>query len=83
MVNFHEMFRTLGQAQEFHWGTSSRSLSNVQCQELCQGDYECQCWTRQNKKCYLYKNKPAWNMPAENGKWSGARECKGAFERYK
>ena len=72
------MYRTESKAEKYNWGVGgTRDLNNIKCQQFCQGDAECQCWTRANKNCYLYKNKPLWDMPSESGSWSGARECKG------
>ena len=72
------MYRTESKAEKYNWGVGgTRDLNNIKCQQFCQGDAECQCWTRANKNCYLYKNKPLWGMPSESGSWSGARECKG------
>ena len=71
-----------------HWNTKAneytfgkgRSSTFVQCQQICQGFVDCNCFTWSDDKCYIYNNVPTFDYsfaPDKADAISMARECKG------
>ena len=66
------------EASKVYWG-GNQGHTKVVCQQLCQGNASCTCWTKQGQTCYLFggqESEPSWDTyGSQSGVTSGPREC--------